>query len=116
MSPDASSACTCTSSLRATSTYHQRRRATALVKAFQALQQQTVDAHMAFLRVAEQSLRSMEAMLTMGATAIGAISSPAQAAPVRRRTTTDARRVSCTGVDCTGSSHAITNGRRHPPH
>jgi hypothetical protein len=44
------------------------------------VQQQTVDAHMAFLRVAEQSMRSLEAMLTMGATANGASPSPAQLA------------------------------------
>ena len=38
----------------------------AWVNAFQTLQQQTVDAHMAFLRVAEQSMRSLEAMLSGG--------------------------------------------------
>jgi len=36
----------------------------AWVQAFQHLQQQTADAHVAFLRVAEQSMRSLEAMLS----------------------------------------------------
>ena len=33
---------------------------------FQELQRQTADAHMAFLQVAEQSMKSLEAMLTLG--------------------------------------------------
>jgi malonyl CoA-acyl carrier protein transacylase len=44
----------------------------AWVQAFQHLQQQTANAHMAFLQVAEQSLRSLEAMLTGGARGGGA--------------------------------------------
>jgi malonyl CoA-acyl carrier protein transacylase len=37
----------------------------AWVSAFQTIQQQTVDAHMAFLHVADQSMRSLETMLTL---------------------------------------------------
>jgi acyl transferase domain-containing protein len=55
----------------------------AWVQAFQHMQQQTANAHMAFLQVAEQSLRSLEAMLSgargggAGGEGRGAISAPA---------------------------------------
>ncbi len=48
------------------------------VGAFQEIQQNTVNAHMAFLSVAEQSMKSLEAMLTGGSAAAPA----AQAQPV----------------------------------
>ncbi|MCB0137525.1 MAG: hypothetical protein KDD75_20650, partial [Caldilineaceae bacterium] len=58
----------------------------AWVNALQRLQQQTADAHMAFLNVAEQSLRSLEAMMAGGARGEGRGASSAtivaQPAPV----------------------------------
>ncbi|MCP4211128.1 MAG: SDR family NAD(P)-dependent oxidoreductase [Halieaceae bacterium] len=49
----------------------------AWVNALQTLQQQTADAHIAFLQVAEQSMRSLEAMLSLAAATHGVSPGPA---------------------------------------
>ena len=46
------------------------------ISAFQAVQSQTADAHMAFLRVAEQSLRNLEVMLTGQPTLAAPLAAP----------------------------------------